>query len=83
MKAELEKKWNDDLIDLKLFFKNAEKKRAQFLFNPNTKKSKKLDFEKLLEKVVKIKKLLDKKDRLRHQRQIDSNFCRRKRLLRV
>ena len=83
LKAELEKKWSNDLIDLKLFFKNAEEKRAQFLFNPNSKNSKKLDFEKFLEKVVKIKKLLDKKDRFRHQRQIDSNFCRRKRLLRV
>ena len=41
-------------------------KRAEFLLNPNSKKSKKLDFEKFLEKLVKMKKLLDKKDRLRH-----------------
>ena len=83
MKAELEKKWSDDLIDLQLFLKNAEEKCAGFLFNPNSKKWKKLDFEKFLEKLVKMKKLLDKKDRLQHQRQIDSNFCRRKRLLKV
>ena len=64
LKAELEKKWSDDLTDLQLFFKNAVEKRAEFLFNPNSKKSRKLDFEKFLEKLVKMKKLLDKKDRL-------------------
>ena len=44
VKAELEKKWSDDLIDLQLLFKNAKVKRAEFLFNANHKKSKKLDF---------------------------------------
>ena len=76
MKAELEKKWRNDLIDLQLFLKNAEEKRAEFLFNQNSKKSKRLDFGKFLEKLVNMKKILDKKDRLWHQRQIDSNFCR-------
>ena len=46
LKAESEKKWSDDLIYLQLFLKNAEEKCAEFLFNPNSKKLKKLDFEK-------------------------------------
>ena len=71
------------MIDLQLLFKNAKEKYTEFLLNSNSKKSEKLDFEKFLEKLVKMKKGLDKKDRSRHQRQIDSNFCRQRRLLRV
>ena len=60
LKSELEKRWKSDLIDVH-FSKNAEEKRSEFLFNPNSKKSKKLDFEKFLEKLIKMIKLLDKK----------------------
>ena len=63
MKGELEKKWSHDLIDVHLFFKNAEEKRTEFSFKPNSTKSKKLDFEKYLEKLMKIKKTFEKTER--------------------
>ena len=83
LKSELEKRSSSDLVDINCFFKNAEEKRSEFLFNLNAKKSKRLDFEKYLEKLIKMKKILEKKERQRQQRQIQSNFCRKKKLLRV
>ena len=82
MKGELEKKWSHDLIDIHLFFKNAEEKRTEFSFNPNSTRSKKLDFEKYLGKLMKIKKTFEKKDRMRQERHINADFCRKKIFLR-
>ena len=65
LKSELEKRWSSDLVDINCFFKNAEEKRSEFLFNLNAKKSKRLDFEKYLEKLIKMKKFLEKKERQR------------------
>ena len=61
LKSELEKRWSSDLRDINCFFKNAEEKRSEFLFNLNARKSKRLGFEKYLEKLIKMKKILEKK----------------------
>ena len=76
MKEELKKRWSPELIDLNLFFKNAEKKRKQFLFNTKSKNYKKLDLKRFLERVIRMKKALEKKDKMQQQREIDSNFYR-------
>ena len=55
LKSELEKRWSSDLVDINCFFNNSEEKRSEFLFNSNPKKLKRLDFEKYLEKPIKIK----------------------------
>ena len=62
LKSELEKRWSSDLVDINCFFKNAEEKLSEFLFNLNAKKLKRLDFEKYLEKLIKMKKRLEKKE---------------------
>ena len=50
LKSKLEKRWSSDLIDITCFFKNAEEKRSEFLFNLNAMKLKRPDFEKYLER---------------------------------
>ena len=60
LKKELKKRWSSDLIDINLFFKNAENKQKQFLFNSKSKNSKKLDFERFLERLIRMKKALEK-----------------------
>ena len=76
MKEELKKRWSPELIDVNLFFKNAENKRKQFLFNTKSKNYKKLDLKRFLERVIRMKKALEKKDKMQQQREIDSNFYR-------
>ena len=76
MKEELKKRWSPELIDVNLFFKNAENKRKQFLFNTKSKNYKKLDLKRFLESVIRMKKALEKKDKMQQQREIDSNFYR-------
>ena len=76
MKEELKKRWSSELIDVNLFFKNAENKRKQFLFNTKSKNYKKLDLKRFLERVIRMKKALEKKDKMQQQREIDSNFYR-------
>ena len=44
-----------------LWCKNAENKQKQFLFNTKSKNSKKLDFERFLERLIRMKKALEKK----------------------
>ena len=61
LKSEFKKRWSSDLVDIKCFFKNAEEKRSEYLFNSNAKKPKRFDFEKYLQKLTKMKKLLEKK----------------------
>ena len=63
MKEELKKRWSPDVIDVNLFFKNGENKQKQFLFNAKSKNSKKLDFERFLERLIRMKKALEKKIR--------------------
>ena len=82
MKEELKKRWSPDLIDINLFFKNAENKQKQFLFNTNSKYLKKLEFERFLERLIRMKKALEKKDKMQQQRQVDAKFCRKKIFLR-
>lgn len=61
LKSELEKRWSSDLVDINCFFNNSEEKRSEFLFNSNPKKLKRLDFEKYLEKPIKIKNVQKEK----------------------
>ena len=63
MKEELKKRWSPDILDVNLFFKNGENKQEQSLFNAKSKNSKKLDFERFLESLIRMKKALEKKIR--------------------
>ena len=53
LKSMLEKRWSSDLIDITCFFKNAEKKRSEFLFNLNAMKLKRPETKKQKQKIVK------------------------------
>ena len=83
LREELRKKWSPDLIDFKIFFKNAENHGKQFLFNTKSKYSKKLDFEKFLEKLIRMKKALENKDKMRRQRQIKAKVLQKENFFKI
>ena len=65
LKEELKKRWSPELTDVNLFFKNAENKQKQFLFNTKSKNCKKLDLERFLERLIRMNNTLEKKDKMR------------------
>ena len=83
LREELRKKWSPDLIDFNIFFKNAENNGKQFLFNTKSKYSKKLDFEKFLEKLIRMKKALENKDKMRRQRQIQAKVLQKEKFFKI
>ena len=54
LKVELRKKWNNGFIDIDFYFTNVENRCKHFLKLNN-------DFEKYIERLIKIKKALDRK----------------------
>ena len=54
LKSESEKKWSNDLPDIELFLINVEQEPSTFQFD-----SDKIDFEKYIEKLLRMKKSLD------------------------
>ena len=73
MKAELRKRWSDELVKIDCYFINVEKRSNRFL------KMKK-DFEEYIERLIRIKKALDRKEKQRQLRSINRRFTLRKTL---
>ena len=71
LKAELRKRWSDKLVDIDCYFINVEKRSKQFL-----KMGK--DFEEYIERLIRIKKALDRKEKQRQLRSINRRFTLRK-----
>ena len=73
LEAELRKRWSDELVDLDCYFINVEERSKRFF------KMKK-DFEEYIERLIRIKKALDRKEKQRQLRSINRRFTLRKTL---
>ena len=73
LKAELRKRWSDELVEIDCYFINVEKRSNRFL------KMKK-DFEEYIERLIRIKKALDRKEKQSQLRSINRRFTLRKTL---